>query len=164
MEGRVRVQGAGPGAPTTPRTIDTYEDENKNRPFAGSLIEAIDTSTPDPTRSSRSTPRRRRFTIEVARQDVAAGSSVNDLRTGVRRQARRRRTPFDDVNYLGPNVVASLKESAIVSMIFALGAIILYLWFRFKEVKYGVAGVLALIHDVHRPVRHRHPASTSSGS
>jgi SecD/SecF fusion protein len=131
----------------TRRTIDAFEDENKNRPFAGSLIEAIDTIAADPNAIEPDEAKASRFTIEVARQDVAAGSSVNDLRQAFAGKL----APGDsitDVNYLGPNVVASLRESAIVSMIFALGAIILYLWFRFKEVKYGVAGVLALIHDV----------------
>jgi SecD/SecF fusion protein len=132
----------------TRQKIDGFEDENKNRPFAGALIEAVDpTTNPDPASIEPFEPKATRFTIEVARQDVAAGSAVADLRKAFAGRLAAD-TPFDDVSYLGPNVVASLKESAIVSMLFAIAGIILYLWFRFKEVKYGVAGVIALIHDV----------------
>jgi SecD/SecF fusion protein len=133
-------------AKTTIRTIDEYQDENRSKPFKASLIEAIDPSTPDPEDPTAEV-KASRFTIEVARQDVAAGSSVNDLRAAFAGKLASA-DPFANVSYMGPNVVASLKESAVVSMIFALGAIILYVWFRFKEVKYGVAGVIALIHDV----------------
>jgi SecD/SecF fusion protein len=135
----------------TRQKIDLFEDENKNRPFAGSLIEAVDASTnPDPASIDPFEPMASRYTIEIARQDVAAGSSVADLRKAFAGKLAAD-SPFDNVSYLGPNVVASLKESAIVSMLFALAGIILYLWFRFKEVKYGVAGVIALIHDVMVP-------------
>jgi SecD/SecF fusion protein len=135
----------------TRRKIDDYQDENGRKPFKGSLIEAIDATTPDPNAIETVEPRATRFTIDVARQDVAAGDSVNDLRRAFAGKLAADE-PFDNVNYMGPNVVASLKESAIVSMIFALGAIILYVWFRFKEVKFGVAGVLALAHDVIVPL------------
>jgi SecD/SecF fusion protein len=140
-----------PAGPTR-LAIDTYTDEYQNRPFAGSVIEAVDLEmVPDPNEIEAPVPKARRFTIEVARQDVAAGSAVADLRRAFADKLRTEE-PFSHVSYLGPNVVASLKESAIVSMIFAIGAIILYVWLRFKEVKYGVAGVLALAHDVVVPL------------
>src|SRR5204862_491641 len=63
-----------------------------------------------------------RYTIEVARQDVAAGSAVTDLKSVFAGRLAQDR-PFENVNYLGPNVVANLKESAIVSIIFSIGAI-----------------------------------------
>ena len=55
---------------------------------------------------------------------------------------------FSAVNYIGPNVVAGLKVMAITAIILSLIAIILYIWFRFKEVKYGVGAAVAVFHDV----------------
>lgn len=54
---------------------------------------------------------------------------------------------FPKLSYVGPNVVSSLKEKAIVAIILSLIANIIYIWFRFKEVKYGVAAVVAVFHD-----------------
>ena len=56
--------------------------------------------------------------------------------------------PFPNVRFVGPNVVADLKESAIKAMIVSLMFILAYIWFRFKELKYGLAATVALVHDV----------------
>lgn len=56
--------------------------------------------------------------------------------------------PFPKVRFLGPNVVADLKGSAIKSMLVSLVFILGYIWFRFKEFKYGIAATVALVHDV----------------
>jgi SecD/SecF fusion protein len=130
--------------------LDAFVDENKNRPFAGSVIEPVDLTKEEKPDEIEIRSTATRYVMDVARQDVAAGSAVADLRVAFAGKLAPG-DAIDNVNFLGPNVVASLKESAVVSMLFALGAIILYLWFRFKEVKYGVAGVLALVHDVMVP-------------
>ncbi|MEZ6194771.1 MAG: protein translocase subunit SecD [Planctomycetota bacterium] len=57
-------------------------------------------------------------------------------------------TPFQEVRFVGPKVVADLKSSAIQAMLAALVLILGYIWFRFKEVKYGFAATIALVHDV----------------
>ena len=153
VEGRDSSSRSPAGRPTT-RDDDRRLRRTSTR-TARSPASSSRPSTPRPspirTRSSRPSAKAKRYTIEVGRQDVASGSAVTDLKKAF---AGRLATdePFSHVSYLGPNVVASLKESAIVSMIFALAAIILYLWFRFKEVKYGVAGVIALVHDVTVPL------------
>ncbi|WP_040707282.1 protein translocase subunit SecF [Oceanibaculum indicum] len=58
----------------------------------------------------------------------------------------------DDVNYrrvefVGPKVGAELIQDGILAVLIALGAILMYIWFRF-EWQFGVGGVLTLIHDV----------------
>ncbi len=50
------------------------------------------------------------------------------------------------VDYVGPQVGSELIRGSIIALALAMGAIMLYLWFRF-EWQYGVGGVLALIHD-----------------
>ena len=57
-------------------------------------------------------------------------------------------TPFPKVRFVGPLVVSQLKTSAFQAMILSLLFILAYIWFRFKELKYGLAAAGALIHDV----------------
>jgi len=56
--------------------------------------------------------------------------------------AEYRRTEF-----VGPTVGAELIESAIWAVVLAIGAILIYIWFRF-EWQFGVGAVIALTHDV----------------
>ena len=53
-----------------------------------------------------------------------------------------RRTEF-----VGPKVGAELIEAAIWAVSLAIGAILLYIWFRF-EWQFGIGAVIALTHDV----------------
>ena len=48
---------------------------------------------------------------------------------------------------VGPTVGAELQESAFWAVLAAIGAILLYIWFRF-EWQFGVGAVIALAHDV----------------
>ena len=52
------------------------------------------------------------------------------------------------VERVGPAVGSDLRKKAIKAMIFALLAILLYIGWRFKSVKYGFAAIVALFHDV----------------
>jgi preprotein translocase subunit SecF len=49
--------------------------------------------------------------------------------------------------YVGPKVGDELKEAAAIAVLCAVGAILLYIWFRF-EWQFGLAAVVALLHDV----------------
>ncbi|RVU39243.1 protein translocase subunit SecF [Hwanghaeella grinnelliae] len=48
---------------------------------------------------------------------------------------------------VGPTVGAELQEAALIAVLAAIGAILVYIWFRF-EWQYGVGAVIALSHDV----------------
>ena len=48
---------------------------------------------------------------------------------------------------VGPTVGNELQEAAIYAICFAIGAILIYIWFRF-EWQFGVCAVVALLHDV----------------
>ncbi|MCX8065174.1 MAG: protein translocase subunit SecD [Candidatus Hydrogenedentes bacterium] len=54
---------------------------------------------------------------------------------------------IEDQQTVGPAVGAQLRSDAIKCVIWSFLFIIIYLWFRF-ELKFGVAAVLALVHDV----------------
>lgn len=48
---------------------------------------------------------------------------------------------------VGPTVGEELKTAAIYAICFALGAILIYIWFRF-EWQFGICAIVALTHDV----------------
>ena len=56
--------------------------------------------------------------------------------------------PFKRVVSIGSTVASELKSRAALALFFACLTIIIYIWFRFGELKFGVAAVLALVHDV----------------
>ncbi|MHC4454006.1 MAG: protein translocase subunit SecF, partial [Planctomycetota bacterium] len=45
-------------------------------------------------------------------------------------------------------VAGEMKSRAALALFFACLAIIIYIWFRFGELKFGVAAVITLVHDV----------------
>jgi SecD/SecF fusion protein len=56
--------------------------------------------------------------------------------------------PFKRMVSIGSTVAAEMKSRAALALFFACLAIIIYIWFRFGELKFGVSAVLALVHDV----------------
>ncbi len=52
------------------------------------------------------------------------------------------------VEQVGPSVGKDLRERALLAVFWSLVAISLYVGFRFKSWSYGVAGIVALLHDV----------------
>ena len=55
---------------------------------------------------------------------------------------------FDEVNNFESQVAGDTKNSAILAMLASLVMIVAYIWFRFENIYFGFAAVLALIHDV----------------
>ena len=52
------------------------------------------------------------------------------------------------VQSVGPVVGKLLKKNATVAMTLALLSICIYIWIRFRDFAYGIAGVISLFHDV----------------
>ena len=55
---------------------------------------------------------------------------------------------FPAANKIGAAVAATTQQQAAMAMVAALLLILAYIWFRFSQVMFGVAGVLAVVHDV----------------
>jgi preprotein translocase subunit SecF len=51
------------------------------------------------------------------------------------------------VEFVGPQVGNELRDQSGLALLMALGAMLVYIWFRFTN-KFGVAAVVALFHDV----------------
>ncbi len=84
--------------------------------------------------------------IRVQRQEggdnaqQAAVTKVKDALGDVVSEYRR-------TEFVGPTVGAELQESAFLAVVAAIGAILVYVWFRF-EWQFGVGAIVALAHDV----------------
>ena len=62
--------------------------------------------------------------------------------------ATRLETSLPRVRQFDPSVGSEQKTRALIAIILSLFAIIAYIWIRFGNVRYGVAAIIALIHDV----------------
>jgi SecD/SecF fusion protein len=57
-------------------------------------------------------------------------------------------TSLPRVRQFDPSVGAEQKTRALIAIILSLFAIIVYIWIRFGNVRYGIAAIIALVHDV----------------
>jgi SecD/SecF fusion protein len=55
---------------------------------------------------------------------------------------------FPSSNTIGGKVATSTRVQAIVALLASLFFIVTYIWMRFQRVMYGLAAVVALVHDV----------------
>ncbi|MDR1581467.1 MAG: protein translocase subunit SecF [Synergistaceae bacterium] len=53
---------------------------------------------------------------------------------------------IQQIDKVGPAVGAELRRQAVIAISFAIVAILIYMWFRFR-LRFGVAAVIALAHD-----------------
>jgi preprotein translocase SecF subunit len=53
---------------------------------------------------------------------------------------------YRKIDYVGPTIGQELIESGVMALVIAMGAMMLYIWFRF-EWQFGLGGIVALIHD-----------------
>ena len=56
--------------------------------------------------------------------------------------------PFRSIEAIGSRVAGEMQNKATLAVFLSWVAIVFYIWFRFGEVKFGVAAVVALVHDV----------------
>ncbi len=56
--------------------------------------------------------------------------------------------PIPESEALGPRVVAELRDKAVLALLLSWIGIVLYVRIRFHEYRYGIAAVVALVHDV----------------
>ncbi len=55
---------------------------------------------------------------------------------------------FDEVNTFASAVAGEMKQRAILAIFVSILAIAAYIWFRFQNLIFGLAAVVALVHDV----------------
>jgi SecD/SecF fusion protein len=62
--------------------------------------------------------------------------------------AARLETSLPRVRQFDPSVGAEQKTRALIAIVLSLFALIAYIWIRFGDLRYGVAAIVALVHDV----------------
>ena len=67
---------------------------------------------------------------------------------GLVRDALQRDTALDSVTNFSSQVSGTMKQQAIVAMLASLLAVVAYIWLRFGSLRYGLAAIAALVHDV----------------
>ncbi len=64
------------------------------------------------------------------------------------RDALQRDTSLSSVSNFSSQVSGTMKRQAIVAMTLSLLAVVGYIWLRFGSLRYGLAAIAALVHDV----------------
>lgn len=93
--------------------------------------------------------------IEAQPADEAAGVSAAEAQQEAVRLVQEAlsagipdlQTPFRRVEFVGPEVSGELVRDGFLAIVLAVGAVLIYIWFRF-EWHFGVGAIAALIHDV----------------
>ena len=62
--------------------------------------------------------------------------------------AAKLETSLPRVTQIAPSIGAEAKTRALIAIILSLFAIVTYIWIRFGNVRYGIAAIIALVHDV----------------
>jgi len=57
-------------------------------------------------------------------------------------------TSLPRVTQIDPSVGAEAKTRALIAIVLSLSAIVAYIWVRFGNLRYGLAAIMALVHDV----------------
>lgn len=64
------------------------------------------------------------------------------------RDALQRDTSLASVTKFSSQVSGTMKQQAIAAMTLSLLAVVAYIWLRFGSIRYGIAAIAALVHDV----------------
>ncbi|MEM9351663.1 MAG: protein translocase subunit SecD [Planctomycetota bacterium] len=83
------------------------------------------------------------WSVRVALPAEAAEEVFGSLRESTNNQP-----VFPLANKIGGRIAGDMRTLAIASTLISLLFIVLYIWFRFQSVYYGLAAVVALVHDV----------------
>ncbi len=49
---------------------------------------------------------------------------------------------------VGPQVGADLQKKAVLAIVWSIAGMLVYIWFRFRSLPFGVGAIVALIHDI----------------
>ena len=75
-------------------------------------------------------------------------AKLADVEWNLVRDALSRETSLSKVSNFTSTVARTIGQQAIMAMLLSFAAIIAYVWFRFGSLRYGLAAILALAHDV----------------
>jgi preprotein translocase subunit SecF len=84
--------------------------------------------------------------VEKAEGDLEALSTK--IQVSLQDQFKGKPLEIRRVEVVGPKVGKDLKQNALLALGLSFSAILIYVAWRFKQVSYGLGGIVALFHDV----------------
>ncbi len=84
--------------------------------------------------------------VEKASEDLEA--LAKKIQVSLQEQFKDKSVEIRRVEVVGPKVGRDLKEKALWAVGLSFIAILIYVGWRFKQVSYGLGGIVALVHDV----------------
>ena len=88
------------------------------------------------------------YLIKVETNSSAQGTNqklISEIKKNLNKEYSN--VDYRRVEYVGPTVSKELIKAGIFSIIIAIGAMLVYIWFRF-ELPFAIGAVVALIHDI----------------
>ncbi|MGC4003421.1 MAG: protein translocase subunit SecD [Pirellulales bacterium] len=106
-------------------------------------INVTDFNFVHPEGNTASTAVSEKWTLVSSSTPAELETIVKDLQASIVSQPA-----FSQVSNVGSAVADNSKYNAIWALLVSLAAIVVYVWFRFQNVVFGFAAVIALVHDV----------------
>ncbi|MBI4678472.1 MAG: protein translocase subunit SecF [Elusimicrobia bacterium] len=113
----------------------------------GDLRKAIEAAG-EPDASLQSFPKTNAFSIRLKTSLEANAADIEKVLAGVQKEVGDNKFRVESQEYVGPAVGKHLYRQALWAIILSLLGIIVYIAFRFENPIWGVAGVIAIGHDV----------------
>ena len=88
------------------------------------------------------------YLIKVETNSSAKGTNqklISEIKKNLNKEYSN--VDYRRVEYVGPTVSKELIKAGIFSIIIAIGAMLIYIWFRF-ELPFAIGAVIALMHDI----------------
>ncbi len=88
------------------------------------------------------------YLIKVETNSSAKGTNqklISEIKKNLNKEYSN--VDYRRVEYVGPTVSKELIKAGIFSILIAIGAMLVYIWFRF-ELPFAIGAVVALIHDI----------------
>ena len=84
--------------------------------------------------------------LEKGPEDFEKASQATQ--TSLRERFKDQQLEIRRAEVVGPKVGRDLKEKAIWAIVLAFIGILIYVAFRFRQISYGLGGIVALVHDI----------------
>ena len=88
------------------------------------------------------------YLIKVETYSSSNGNNqklISDIKNNLNKEYQD--VDYRRLEYVGPTVSKELIQAGILSILIAIGAMLIYIWFRF-ELPFAIGAVIALIHDI----------------
>ncbi len=85
---------------------------------------------------------------QTAPDTFTNASGLASIEWQIVRDALQRDISLRSVNSFSSQISGVMKQQAIVAIVLSLLAIVMYIWIRFGSIRYGLAAIVALVHDV----------------